>query len=201
MSNPPSPLRPPGMTNVLLDVSMSLDGFTAGPNVRPEGPLGDGGEQLHEWMAGSPVDHAVRENLDARVGAVVVGRHTFDLGLIPWGGTPWPNTPSFVVTHRVRPDLAGDNGGTFAFCELDTAVRRAVEAAGPKDVVVMGANIAGQLLRLGSLDEVHIHLAPVLLGTGTPVFGGELARLVPVGEAVAGAATHLRYRVSSSGRA
>jgi dihydrofolate reductase len=198
MSKPPSPLRPPGMTTILLDVSMSLDGFTAGPNVRAEAPLGDGGEHLHGWMFGAnPVDLAIRKEVDARVGAVVLGRRTFDLGLIPWGGTPWPRTPSFVVTHRPRPDLVGDNGGTFAFLDDPAlAVRRARDAAGDKDVFVMGADIAGQVLAAGLLDEVHLHLSPILLGTGTPVFGGKQADLVPDGEPVAGAANHLRYRVA-----
>ncbi len=198
MSKPPSRLRPSGMTNILLDVSMSLDGFTAGRNVRAEAPLGDGGERLHGWMLGTnPVDLAVREEVNGRVGAVVLGRRTFDLGLVPWGGTPWPRTPSFVLTHRLRPDLLGDNGGTFAFLDDPVlALQRAREAACDKDVFVMGADIAGQVLAAGLLDEVYLHLSPILLGTGTPIFGGEQADLVPDGEPVAGAANHLRYRVA-----
>ena len=186
------------MTNIVLDVSMSLDGFTAGPNLCAEAPMGEGGERLHAWMfAANPVDHAVRAEVDGRVGAAVIGRRTFDLGLVPWGGTPWPGTPSFVLTHRLRPDLAGDNGGTFAFLDdLADAVRRAREAAGGKDVLVMGADIARQMLVAGLLDEVYIHLAPVLLGTGTPVFCGAQADLEADGEPLAGAANHFRYRVS-----
>jgi len=105
------------MSNVVLDVSMSLDGFTAGPNLREAEPMGDGGERLHAWMAGngidSEIDGAVRREVDATVGATVIGRRTFDLGVGPWGGTPWPGTPSFVVTHRARQDLLGNNGGTL----------------------------------------------------------------------------------------
>lgn len=117
------------MGKVVLDVSMSLDGFTAGPNVRDAEPMGDGGERLHAWMAENgpegEIDAAVRREVDAAVGATVIGRRTFDLGLGPWGGTPWPGVPSFVVTHRARQDLLGNNGGTFAFDGMRAAVRRA----------------------------------------------------------------------------
>ena len=136
------------MSKVVLDVSMSLDGFTAGPNVRETEPMGDGGELLHAWMAGTdPADARVRREVDAGVGAVVIGRRTFDLGLEPWGGTPWPGVPGLVVTHRPRPDLRGDNGGTFTFTGLEDAVRRARQAAGHKDVLVLGADVARHLLR------------------------------------------------------
>ena len=188
------------MSKVVLDVSMSLDGFTAGPDVGPAEPMGVGGERLHEWMAGTgpegAVDVSACREVDARVGATVIGRRTFDLGLGPWGGTPWPGVPSFVVTHRVREDLLGDNGGTFAFDGLEAAARRARDAAGDKDVLVLGAQVARQLLTAGLLDEVHLHLVPLLLGRGTPLFDGEQADLIPDGKPVAGAVTHLRYRVS-----
>jgi dihydrofolate reductase len=189
------------MSNVVLDVAMSLDGFTAGPDVGTAQPMGEGGERLHEWMwaAGngpeSEIDRALR-TVDATVGAAIVGRRTFDLGVGPWGGTPWPGVPSFVVTHRTRADLLGDNGGTFAFGGLEAAARRAGDAAGDKDVLVLGAHIAGQLLRAGLLDEVRIHLVPLLLGAGTPLFAGERAKLVPAGKPVTGSVTHLRYRVA-----
>jgi dihydrofolate reductase len=97
------------------------------------------------------------------VGATVIGRRTFDLGAGPWGGTPWPAIPSFVVTHRARPDLLGNNGGMFAFDGLEAAVRRAKQAAEHKDVLVLGADVARQLLRAGLLDELRIHLVPLLL--------------------------------------
>jgi hypothetical protein len=93
----------------------------------------------------------VRES-EGTVGATLIGRRTFDLGLGPWGGTPFPGIPSFVVTHRTREDLLGDNGGTFAFDGLQAAARRAKDAAGDKDVWVLGADIARQLLGAGLLD-------------------------------------------------
>jgi dihydrofolate reductase len=151
-------------------------------------------------MAGSGpdggVDLGVRRESDATVGATVIGRRTFDLGLVPWGGTPWAGVPSFVVTHRTREDLLGGNGGTFAFDGLEAAARRARDAAGDKDVLVLGADVARQLLRAGLLDEVRVHLVPLLLGEGTPLFAGERAELVPEGKPVTGTVTHLRYRVS-----
>ena len=186
------------MSKVVLDVSISLDGFSAGPNVRVPEPMGDGGERLHEWMAADAgVDAAARDHLNASVGATVIGRRTFDLGVGNWGGTPWPGVPSFVVTHRPTDDLLGDNGGTFAFADLTTAVELAKEAAGDKLALVMGADIAGQLLEAGLLDEVHVHVASLLLGRGTPLFGGARAELV-LEEGSSGSATHLRYRVAKS---
>ncbi|WP_433328457.1 dihydrofolate reductase family protein [Spirillospora sp. CA-294931] len=183
------------MNKVILDVSASLDGFTTGPNVRPDEPMGDGGEALHEWHAGDQIDlDALRES-KGTTGAVIIGRRTFDLGLVPWGGTPWPGVPSFVVTHRTREDLLGDNGGTFAFDGLEAATRRAKEAAGDKDVWVLGADVARQLLRAGLLDEVRLHLVPILLGEGTPLFTGDQGTLIPEGKPTTGTVTHLRYRV------
>ncbi|MFC6896920.1 dihydrofolate reductase family protein [Nonomuraea dietziae] len=120
------------------------------------------------------------------MGATLIGRRTFDLGLGPWGGTPFPGIPSFVVTHRTREDLLGDNGGTFAFDGLQAAARRAKEAAGDKDVWVLGADVARQLLGAGLLDEMRIHLVPLLMGEGTPLFAGERAGLILEGTPVAG---------------
>lgn len=165
--------------------------------------MGDGGDRLHAWMFGegegaaSEIDAGMR-TVDAAVGAAVIGRRTFDLGVGPWGGTPWPGVPSFVVTHRARPDLLGDNGGTFAFDGLQAAVRRAKQAAADKDVLVLGADVARQVLRAGLLDEIRLHLVPVLLGAGTPLFYGERAELIPEGKPVTGAVTHLRFRVAQA---
>lgn len=185
------------MSKVICDVTASIDGFTTGPNVRQAEPMGDGGEALHAWMAGDEaVDQAVVEKVNDRVGAAIVGRHTFDLGLELWGGTPWENRPCFVVTHRPEPDFVGDNGGTFAFCGLRDAVQRAKEAAGDKDVFVLGSALTRALIREGLLDELHLHLAPLLLGAGTPLFEGERAELVPVGDTLIGTVTHLRFRVA-----
>lgn len=184
------------MAKVVMDVTMSLDGFIAGPNVRDVEPMGDGGERLHDWMGGSDaVDLDVRKDVDAAFGAIVIGRRTFDLGLKNWGGTPWPGTPSFVVTHRPEQDFVGDNGGAFAFDSLESAVERAKGAAGDKIVLVMGAEIARNVRKAGLLDELWIHVAPMLLGSGTPLFDGEQGDLVPARKTVSGAVTHLWYRI------
>jgi dihydrofolate reductase len=188
------------MSTVILDVSISLDGFAAGPNIREEEPMGDEGERLHAWIAGDgpggDVDRGINRDLDDNIGAVVVGRRTFELGLKPWGGTPWPGVPTFVVTHRTREDLLGDNGGTFAFDGLEPAVRRAREAAGDRNVMVLGPDVSRQMLGAGLLDEIRLHIVPILLGEGTPLFAGARAELIPAGTPVTGAATHLRFRVA-----
>ena len=183
------------MSKVVLDVSVSIDGFTSGPNVRPEEPMGDRGELLHAWMGEDGPDARVFEANNAEVGATVIGRTTYELGRAPWGGTPYAGIPGFVVTHRPEPDYVGDNGGRFSFDSLDSAVRRAKEAAGSKKVYVLGADVGRQALAAGLLDELHVHLAPVLLGGGARLFDGELAEVVAEGEPVIGTATHLRYRV------
>jgi dihydrofolate reductase len=89
---------------------------------------------------------------------LVIGRRTFDLGVGPWGGTPWPGVPSFVVTHRARQDLLGDNGGMFAFDGLESAVRRAKQAAGHKDVLALGADVARVLPVAGSVTHLRFRV-------------------------------------------
>jgi dihydrofolate reductase len=184
------------MAKVVMDVTMSLDGFITGPNVRAEEPMGDGGEDLHTWMGGSdPVDVEVFEEVNAAFGAIVIGRRTFDLGLKNWGGTPWPGTPSFVVTHRPRPDFVGDNGGAFSFDSLESAVERARQAAGDRTVLVMGGDVARNVRKAGLMNELWIHVAPMLLGGGTPLFDREQGELVPARKTVSGSATHMWYRI------
>jgi len=183
------------MSKVVLDVTASVDGFTSGPNVRPEEPMGDRGELLHAWMGEEGPEAKLFDEIVAGVGATVIGRTTYDLGLGNWGGTPYPGIPGFVITHRPEADFVGDNGGRFHFDGLEASVRLAREAAGDKDVYVMGADVARQILTAGLLDEVYLHTAPMLLGGGARLFDGELAELVAVGEPVVGAAIHRRYRV------
>src|SRR5918998_1245562 len=167
--------RRSAMSKVMLDMSVSLDGIGAGPNPSEQDRMGAGGERLHEWMpfyadgdstagvpAGSEADAKMVRELLAATGAVVLGKRTFDLGLEPWGGTPFP-VPCFVLTHETRDDLVTATG-TFAFVTdgVELAVHRAQAAAGDKDVLVMGGpTVAQQAVRAGLVDEISLHMVPV----------------------------------------
>ena len=160
------------MGKLVLTFSMSLDGFIAGPDVSPELPMGTGGERLHDWMfkSQSGVDAEMAREQSARPGAVVLGRRTFDLGLGPWGDTPYP-VPCFVLTHERRDPLVMKSG-TFTFVNdgIHSALRQAKAAAGEGDVLVMGADAAQQSLAAGIVDEVVLQIVPVLIGAGTRLF-------------------------------
>jgi dihydrofolate reductase len=204
------------MGKVVLDMSMSLDGIGAGPNPNEVDRMGAGGERLHAWFpfydpeqestAGVPAageaDARMVRELFAATGAVVLGKRTFDLGLEPWGGTPFP-VPCFVLTHEARDDLV-TNTGTFAFVtdDIERAVRRAQAAAGDKDVLVMGGpTVARQAVRAGLVDELRLHLVPMLFGAGTRLFddlGTKHIELEPTEVVASPAATHLRFRVVKS---
>jgi dihydrofolate reductase len=215
------------MGKVVLDISMSLDGFVAGPNPTLEQPLGEGGEKLHEWTVGlaswrerhgleggevNADSEMVAESLAAN-GAVVMGRRMFSGGEGPWEDDPnaggwWGDTPPFrlpvfILTHHPREPVSKSGGTTFTFVAegIEAAVERARAAAGERDVVVaVGASVAQQALSAGILDQMDIHLVPVLLGGGTrllenmsPGLQVERARVIDSPEV-----THLRYRVGSS---
>ncbi|MEV1120082.1 dihydrofolate reductase family protein [Actinosynnema sp. NPDC049800] len=183
------------MTKVVLNGSVSLDGYSAGPNVGEEHPMGEGGERLHEWMFAEGSDGDAP--FAATVGAVVLGRRTFDLGLKYWQDTPFP-VPSFVLTHERRAPLAMKSAAfTFVTDGPESAIAQARAAAGDKDVLVMAAaESAGHVLRAGLVDEIRLQLVPVLLGGGSRLLDGlppaELERI----EAVeADDVLHLRFRV------
>lgn len=166
------------MGNVVVYKSMSLDGFVAGPNVSVGQPLGEGGEQLHEWMFRSDVDPVDTQIASAmfstdRVGAVVMGRTHFTVGLGHWGDDGTFHVPCFVVTHRPsEPVVKGPTTFTFVTDGLESALEQAQAAAGGKDVNVMGADTSRQLLKAGLVDEVQIDLVPVVLGGGARLFDG-----------------------------
>src|SRR5687767_8083354 len=162
------------MGKVSYEVSMSLDGFITGANVRPEAGLGDGGEQLHEWGFNSadPRNRKIVESW-ASTGAIIVGRTTYDLS-IPYWGADGPmgaaRVPTVVVSHSVPQGIP--DGSVYSFVNgVEAAFERAKEAAGDKEISISGANVAGQFITLGLIDEVSIHLVPVLFGSGTPLFG------------------------------
>jgi dihydrofolate reductase len=198
------------MGKVIADQSMSLDGFSAGPNVAGGNPLGDGGERLHEWMF--PADGAAGSGAEVREetlmyatnrtsGAVVMGRRMFDLGVEPWGDNPPFHMPVFVVTHNARNPLVKEGGTTYFFVTdgIEGALARARAAAGDKDIAVLGgANVIQQFIEAGLLDEVRLHLVHLLLGGGTRLFdrlGPAQVDLESNRVIESPGVTHLRFRV------
>jgi dihydrofolate reductase len=213
------------MTKVMLDITMSLDGYVAGPNQTVEEPLGKGGERLHEWIVRlaswrerhgrsggerNADDDVLQESLDA-TGAVLMGRRMFSGGEGPWeddpvadgwwGDDPPFGVPVFIVTHHPRETVIKDGGTSYTFVTdgVEAAVELARAAAGDRNVLVAGgANVAQQTLRAGLLDEIQIHLVPLLLGGGVRLFDNldadhvklERSRMID-----SPAVTHLRYRV------
>ncbi|MBA2715320.1 MAG: dihydrofolate reductase family protein [Rubrobacteraceae bacterium] len=189
------------MSKVIFDISMSLDGFVTASGVRPEEPMGDGGQRLHEWAQGD--DEKGRDVLaenQRTVGASIAGRRTYDLS-IPWWGADGPEgsvrTPTFIVSHGEPEGVPEGSVYTFV-TSPEEAVERAIETAGDKDVDVFSANIGQQLLRAGRVDEIRVHLVPVLLGAGARLFenvGGEHIRLETTEVIETPAATHMRFRI------
>ena len=202
------------MGKVAMGLSMSLDGFIAGPNDGPGSPLGDGGEMLFAWYSSgdteyrlpgtemvfqvSPQSAEILREAHSKMGAFVTGRRTFDIAN-GWGGSPPLGVPTFVVTHTIPQDWVYE-GSPFTFVTggVESAVEQAKQVAGEKDVAVGAASIVQQCIRAGLLDEIHVDLAPVLLGGGVRLFEHlgagpiELERT----EVVEGAGvTHLTFRV------
>jgi dihydrofolate reductase len=213
------------MPRLTFDITMSLDGFIAGPNQTLEQPLGEGGERLHEWMYGlasfrephgmeggeTNADSEVLEESMSATGAVLMGRRMFSGGAGPWeddpnadgwwGDDPPFHVPVFVLTHHPRETVTKQGGTSFAFVTegSEAALEQARAAAGDKNVAVAGgASVAQQYLKAGLLDELQIHMAPVLLGDGVRLFdqlGSEPAKLEVTRVIESPAVTHLRYRV------
>jgi len=190
------------MAKVIFDISMSLDGFITAANVRLEAGLGDGGDRLHDW-AFSSEDQRNRELLarGASLGAIIAGRNTYDLS-VPWWGADGPTGPAripvYVVTHSEPNDIPDE--GVYTFVDgIEAALEKAQRASGDKDVAVMGgADIAQQFIRAGLLDEISIHLVPVLFGSGTRLFentGSRHIQLETLEVIETAEATHLRFRV------
>jgi dihydrofolate reductase len=189
-----------------FDISMSLDGFVAGPNQSEEDPLGEGGMQLHEWafelaawrkphgQDGGEVNAStkvVEESLE-NLGAAVMGRNMFG-GAGSWGDDPWDgwwgddppfHMPVFIVTHHAREPVTKEGGTTFTFVTdgIESALEQASAAAGGGDIRLGGgADVAQQYLRAGLLDRIQLHVVPLLLGGGVKLFeernGGDPAGL------------------------
>jgi dihydrofolate reductase len=185
-------------------MSMSLDGFVAGPNETREHGLGDGGARLHEWTTGlddpanEPGDRQILEDF-LSTGAVVAGRGTFEPA-DGWGGDHHDGVPIFIYSrHQPGPEFANWPLVTY-LGDLESAVRQAKEAAGDKNVLVHGVTVASECLKLGLLDEIQIHLVPVLFGQGRRLLehlDAEQIELETVDVLRGRDATHLRYRVLS----
>lgn len=189
------------MARVVCDFSLSLDGYVAGPGVSLDTPMGEGGEALHDWMFAddaAPEDLRAKRSMVERTGAVVLGRRTYDVGIAHWNGTPFP-VPCFVVTHRPLP-LQRTRDGSFAFVDqgIEAALRLAREAAGDREVRLMGAEVARQCLSAGLVDEVVLQLVPLLLGAGAKLFpeGPGAPPLRQVGCIPTRRVVHLRYDVA-----
>ncbi|MDQ3688881.1 MAG: dihydrofolate reductase family protein [Chloroflexota bacterium] len=211
------------MSKVRVHISVSLDGYVAGPNQRQEEPLGEGGEHLHDWMVElrswrepqgmeggeENANSAVVAAELANVGAEIMGRGKFGpAGRGPWGDDAWQgwwggdppfHKPVFVLTHHERqPLILSDTTFTFVTDGIEAALAHAREAAGDKDVFIGGgADIINQYLAAGLVDEVELHVVPIILGGGARLFEGigpdvnlKLLRVID-----APGVTHLKYRV------
>jgi dihydrofolate reductase len=210
---------------LFLDISISLDGYVSGPQPSLEDPLGIGGEQLHEWAVATkafqdahgrggggeagPDDEVILESI-TNTGATIMGRKMFSGGSGGWEDDPRANGwwgdeppfhhPVFVLTHHEREPLQlGETTFTFVTDGIESALEQARAAAGNKDVAIAGgANAAQQYLAAGLIDELQVHVAPMLLGGGERLFGspgaGKLPGLDLTGVIESPAVTHLRYR-------
>jgi len=202
------------MGKVLAGITLSLDGYVTGPDDRPGAGLGEGGERLHYWVFGGPwsyddgprgkaadVDQAYLDEVFSSGGAWIVGRTMHDI-VDGWGDDPGFGVPVFVVTHRPHETVVkGDTTFEFVTGGITEALARAREAAGEKNVIVMGgADLLRQYLDAGLVDELTLTLAPVLLGAGKRLFDGidstdiAFERFAVVESPFA---THLRFRVRS----
>jgi dihydrofolate reductase len=192
------------MGSVIYDKSMSLDGYIAGANMRVEAGLGDDGERLHDWAFKDPAGMELIQHEVANLGAVICGRRTYDMSIPHWGDsgpTGDARVPVFVLSHGVPDDVP--EGGVYTFVDdLETTLARARETAGDKNISVMGADTGRQFIDAGVIDEISVHVVPVLFGSGTPIFGPGVDRHVTlefVGSSESPHATHLRYRVVRDG--
>lgn len=205
-----------GRSRVVVDISMSLDGYVAAPGVDLDHGLGLDGEVLHEWAMGdkTPGDTGILDASFTRTGAVIMGRRTFDIVDAPNGwnddvgyGAERDQTsapPVFVVTHTPPDKVRLADRFTFVTDGLDGALEKAHAIAGGRDITIMGGgNIAHEFLRAGLVDVLSVHVAPVVLGGGTPLFpdGTPRLRLEPTGSVATPNAQHLTYRVIGADRA
>ena len=202
------------MTRVTLDMTISLDGFVAGPKQSLENPLGANGDRLHRWMFEAAAENAAEVEAIVSSGAYIMGRNMFgpirgewilgDDDEIDWNGWWGPEPPYhgpvFVLTNHPRPLLVMKGGTTFTFVTegIESALTQAI-ASSPDGTVSIagGASIVRQYLEAGLVDELRLHLAPVLLGSGERLFDGlSIGELEPLTARATALVTHLAYRVA-----
>jgi dihydrofolate reductase len=189
------------MAQVISDMSVSLDGYVTGMNDSRQNPFGDGAWMLHKWMSDEATDQdrAILKQVIEDWGAVVMGRKSFEKneGEGGWGeGGPMGDVPCFVVTHRA-PTRSYPPVFTFVTAGVASAIDQAKTAAGDKVVGLHGATVLQQALPLGLVDEIRLHVIPVLIGRGTRLFGALESSIILERTQVLAtpAATHLSYRV------
>jgi dihydrofolate reductase len=202
------------MGKVFVDITTSLDGFIAGPNDSPDLGLGEGGERLQEWVYGlatwrephglaggtSGQDAEILDEAFRDTGAVVLGKRMFD-NAKGWGDNPPFHVPVFVLTHEARETITKEGGTTFTFVTdgIESALAQARDAAGDKNISIAGgANTIEQYLHAGLIDEMQIHLVPLMLGGGIRLFDQvdpELIQLEGTRVVESPGVTHLKYRV------
>jgi dihydrofolate reductase len=192
------------MGRVIFQTSMSLDGFMTASEQTAEEPLGRGGLQLHEWgFSDDPRDRAYVENAPDHGGATIAGRVTYDHSL-PWWGADGPSgsdrVPVFVVTREAPSESPANGVYTFVTDGIESALRQAQEAAGDRHVMIVGGATLGRaFIAAGLVDEIQMHIVPVLFGTGTRMFEdmrhGHL-QLEPIEVVDTPHATHIRYRIA-----
>jgi dihydrofolate reductase len=193
---------------IVADITMSLDGYVTGPEPGPGQGLGRGGKPIHAWAfdGSSEVDARVLREAVESTGAVVMGRRTFEVVDAPdgwsedvgYGAGHAAAPPVFVVTHRVPDSVRLTSRFSFVTDGLEAALECARGASGEKDVVVMGGgDVVRQSVSVGLVDELRIHLVPIILGAGTPLFDdGETRQLIQHSVQVSPLATHLAYRLA-----
>jgi len=202
------------MGRVVAQISVSLDGYVAGPNDGPGNGMGDDGDKVHEWMfglssyrsrndLGEGEDNAESAFMDeqlSNIGAYLMGRRMFDNGFEPWGPVPPYRCPVFIVTSRPKETMEMEGGTTYNFVTngIESALAQAKAAAGDKDIAIAGgARIIQEYLAAGLLDEIDIHIASVFLGGGVRLFDQpDLVGVTfePVRVVAGPGATHIRYR-------
>ncbi|HEY8481976.1 MAG TPA: dihydrofolate reductase family protein [Spirillospora sp.] len=195
------------MSKVTCDLTISVDGYVAGPDQRPDQPLGANGERLHRWMFEEADRHAESLEKITAAGAFVMGRNMFASGRGDWdpnwtgwwGDEPPYHAPVFVLTHYPRETITMRGGTTFSFVTdgIESALARARRAADGRDVAICGgAQTVNQYLAAGHIDELRLHIAPMVLGAGERLFTGvgDIG-LEPVAVSGTSLVTHVTYRI------